>query len=177
VPRAILALALLVASIACGGAACRPSGKVLVDLTDTFDTARRQPNAASFAIASVTLQGPPIRSIVAASQTRLTFHVTVTSSSFFRVFAGIHPDAWNDPRAAGLFLVGVSDGRAYRQAASVVVDPASHPADRQWREVRVDLRQYVGLTIDVVLNTRLAAGAPEHDVPHAVWGSPQVVSR
>jgi hypothetical protein len=150
---------------------------VLVDLTNVLDTARRQPGAASFAIAPVALQGPPVRSIVAASQTRLTFHVTVPSASYFRVLAGIHPDSWNDARAAQVFLVGVSDGRAYRQAASIVVDPASHPTDRQWREIRVDLRQYVGLTIDIVLNTRLAAGAPEPDVPHAVWGSPQVVSR
>jgi hypothetical protein len=149
----------------------------VVDLAEQFAEARKQPSTDSFAIEDVTIDGRTRRAVLAREQTRLTYHVTVPERGFFRVAVALKPDAWTRPGNGVLFLVGVSDGHAYREMTSVVIDPYDRESDRRWRELAVNLREYVGLTVDLILNTR-AGLPPSDDIRNdlGLWGSPAIVS-
>ena len=154
----------------------RPETPV-ADLVAQFAQANKQPSDTAFEIMDVTIDGLTKRSIAAQEQTRLTYHVTVPAHARFRVAMALTPDAWARSSASVLFLIGVSDGRAYRNVQSVVINPYAEPTDRRWHDVSVNLDEYAGLTIDLILNTR-ATVAPA-DLPGllAVWGDPTLVSR
>jgi hypothetical protein len=154
----------------------RPETPV-ADLVAQFAQATKQPSDAAFEIMDVTIDGLTKRSIAAQEQTRLTYHVTVPARARFRVAIALTAKAWTRPSGGVLFLIGVSDGRAYRNAQSVVINPSAAAADRRWHDVTVNLDEYAGLTIDLILNTR-ATVAPA-DLPRllAVWGAPTLVSR
>jgi len=165
----------------CVAFACAVCGRrqeyALADLVARFPEARKQPGTA-FTVTDVTIDGVSRRSVVARGQTRLTYHVTLPKHGRLRVSAALDPSAWSRAGDGVLFLVGVSDGHTYRTAESFVLNPFTDARARHWREVDVNLEEFAGLTVDVILNTRagLAAGADlQNDV--AVWGAPAVLVR
>lgn len=148
-----------------------PSGRApLVDLIGGFEVARKQPAPAAFEVAPVAIGDDVKRSIVATGLSRLTFHVTVPAGATFDVAAAVHPRAWDSAGAATLFMVGVSDGHWYQTKRSFVVDPA-RSRDRRWHPVAIDLEEFAGLTVDIILNTRPAGAG---GTPVGVWGAPAV---
>jgi hypothetical protein len=171
-------MALVVLPVSMFASGCGGPEVQVVDLTQQFADARKQPSADSFAIEDVTIDGQTLRAVVAREQTRLTYHVTVPARGFFRVGLALKPDAWTRPGNGVLFLVGISDGHVYREMTSVVIDPYGKESDRRWHELLVNLREYVGLTVDLILNTR-AGLPPSNDVRNdlGLWGSPAIVSR
>jgi hypothetical protein len=159
----------------CGGA----SDTVVVGLTEQFDVARKQPGPEAFRLENISIDSRLVPAIIVRGQTRLTQHVTVPErGGAFRVTFGLEPHVWRAPGDGVRFSIGVSDGRAFREKYVRLVDPYGQPADRRWHEAVVDLREYGGLTIDVVLNTR-AGPAASTDVRNdvAVWAQPVIVSR
>ena len=150
----------------------------VADLVAQFAQARKQPGDGAFEIGDVTIDGQTKRSIAAEEQTRLTFHVTVPDHGWLKVALALKPDAWTPPGGGALLFVGISDGRSYHDAVSIVIDPDGQPADRRWHDVLINLEEYAGLTIDLIFNTRAGHAPPSgsHDA-FAVWGAPAVVTR
>ena len=171
---------LVVTALAALVTGLRPRAEIVAaDLTEQFEVARKQPGPDAFGLVDVVIDDRPVQAIVARGQTRLTIHATVPERGrALRVTFGLAPEVWEAPGDGVRFSIGVSDGRTFRERYVRVVDPFGQPADRRWHEAVVDLREYAGLTVDVVLNTR--AGAPSSaDVRNdvAIWARPLVISR
>ena len=166
----------MLAAAVCGSSCAEPVR--VADLIAQFAEARKQPASTAFDVADVTIDGNTKRSIIAHGQTRLTAHVTVPKHAIFRTSVALHPSVWEQPGDGVHLFVGVSDGQAFQTRASVVVDAFGSPADRRWREVEVNLEEFAGLTIDIVLNTRAGEAdnaTVQNDI--AVWGTPVIIAR
>lgn len=150
---------------------------VVDDLAARFAEARLQPvNAVE--VADVTINGQANRAIVAHGQSRVTYHITVPDGGWFRVWVALRPDVWTKPGDGVQFVIGVGDGHTYSEIASRVVNPFGRSADRRWREIAINLTRYVGLTVDLGLNTRAgqsSKASSANDI--ALWGAPAIVVR
>jgi hypothetical protein len=150
----------------------------VTDLLQAFAAARKQPSDASFSVRSVTIDGTTKPAIVAEQQTRLTYHVTLPKHARFRVALAFDRAAVGETTETVLFLIGVSDGRTYQTRVSRTVSPGARSDDRRWHEETVDLEEYAGLTVDLVLNTRAGSDSAGQLRGHAaVWGAPRIVAR
>jgi hypothetical protein len=159
----------------------RGAGVERVDLLATFDSARKQPDPGLFSIADITLNGETKRSIVIAPSagTRLTWKVRVPDDGWLWVSLGMQPEAWQKEGDGVLFLVGISDGRAFDQLFTQHVNPFANSTDRRWIPVKVDLSAYGGEEVDLIFNVRASPPGPEGDLRNdlAVWGAPEIVVR
>lgn len=152
--------------------------KPVADLISQFDTARKQPSEGVFDVGDVTIGGITRRAIIARGPTRLTTHVTVPKHAELRTSIALEPGTWDRGGDGVLFLIGVFDGSSFHTRASLTLNPQADPDDRGWRDVSVDLEEFAGLTISIMLNTRAGAtesATPDNDV--AVWGAPVVLAR
>jgi hypothetical protein len=151
---------------------------LIANFVEQFPAARKQPSNAAFEIARLTVEGVTEPSILARAQTRLTYHVTVPHHARFHVSIAIAPDVRREAGDGVLFFVGVSDGQWFQTKYSVTLDPIKRADDRRWREVVVNLEEFAGLTVDIVLNTRAtAATSTAGERLLAAWGSPTVTAR
>jgi hypothetical protein len=154
------------------------SPTLIADFIEQFPDARKQPSTAAFDIADLKVEGVAKRSILAREQTRLTYHVTVPPHARFRVSIAIAPDIRSEAGQGVLFLVGVSDGQWYQNKHMVTLDPIQRSDDRHWRELVVNLEEFAGLTVDIVLNTRATSTtSTAGERLLAAWGSPTVTAR
>jgi hypothetical protein len=170
--------AALIAAAALYFTSGRGEEAIVADLIAQFTQAKKQPADTAFEIADVTIDGVTKRSIIARGPTRLTSHVTVPKHAVLRTSLALDPGVWEKPGDGVLFFIGVADAHSFQTRASVTVDPFNRPADRRWRNVSVDLEEFAGLTISIVLNTRSGAAADasaQNDV--AVWGAPTIFAR
>jgi len=155
--------------------AARPE-TVVVNLVDNYDVARKQPAATALRLETLSIRGIEQRSILTEQQTRLTYHVTVPRHAQFLAELGLVRSGHVQLHDDVLFLVGVSDGHTYRTAKSILVAADDTLPDHEWRPITVNLEEYAGLTIDLVLNTRIARVAhPEARPSVAAWTRPRVV--
>lgn len=155
-----------------------PAAEVVVDLVDRLPQAtQRRPSPDAFQVADIRLDGQVKRSIFVTTQSRLAFEEVVPRHAWLQVSLGVREEAWVKEGAGVLFMVGVSHGGTYEELISLIVNPYSNAADRQWLPVLLDLSPWEGEQIELILNTREAypgAGVANH---FAVWGAPAVVTR
>lgn len=180
--RAALVVAIVIVLVAAGWWMFKRSGGAAsIDVISRFDGAKKQPAADMFALKDATLNGDTKRAIAMQplSGTRLTFRVAVPDDAWLRVYVGMQPEAWDKPGDGVLFIVGVSDGRAFEPLFSQHLDPLANQGDRRWVPVMVDLSAYAGEQVDVIFNTRSSQpGKPEnHDNDLPLWGTPEIVVR
>jgi hypothetical protein len=172
----VYVLALWAMAVALGCVGCR-APRPVSDLVATFGQARKQPSEAAFSIANVALGDVTKRAVIARHQTRLTYHVTVPKHATFLFSVGLEPSVWKERGEGVLFLIGVSDGNSYRTKQSVVIDPFTRADDRKWRDLEVNLEEFAGLTVDIVLNTRQTGAWNAGERLLAAWGEPVVIAR
>jgi hypothetical protein len=173
--RELLCVPVLALSLGCSSLS---EPKPVADLIGQFATARKQPADSVFHVDDVTIGGITRRAIIARGPTRLTTHVTVPKHAELRTSIALEPGTWNRGGDGVLFLIGVFDGSSFQTRATLTLNPQADPDDRGWRDVSVDLEEFAGLTISIMLNTRAGANegaTADHDV--AVWGTPVVVAR
>jgi hypothetical protein len=180
--RAALVVVIVIVLAAAGWWMFRRSGgAAAINLISRFDSAKKQPDASVFTLVDMTLNGETRKAIAMqpVTATRLTFKVPVSNDAWLRVYVGLKPEAWEKPGDGVLFFVGVSDGRAWEQLFSQVVDPFTNKPDRRWIPVMVDLSAYAGEEVDIIFNTRssLPGKAENHDNDLALWGAPEIVIR
>lgn len=170
-PRRRAFAQVVTAGVLCAACACAPSEHLADDLSSRLETARRQPGASSFLLTRDAASSGRA-GIEAAVPTRLTFHVTVPRRARFSTSVVVGPASVPKPGAPVTFLIGVSDGRVFRQLRTVELRTAGRIDD-----ISVDLREYEFMTIDLVLNLR-AASAPDGAAPRpAAWIEPRILAR
>jgi hypothetical protein len=180
--RAALTAAVIVGAVLLGWWLFGRGGDVArIDLLSTFDAARKQPDASLFSIADVTLGNETKRSIAIAPSagSRITWKVRVPDDGWLWVSLGMKPESWTMEGDGVLFLVGISDGRAYDQLFTQHVNPFANSTDRRWIPVKVDLSAYGGEEVDLIFNVRTSPPPDSGDMRNdlAVWGAPEIVVR
>lgn len=160
----------------------RASYDQAVDLLERFEEAEKRPDAALFSLEDATLHDDTRRAIAIAPAdgTRIIWKMRVPDDGWLRVHMGIKPEAWDEEGNGVLFMVGISDGRAFDPLFTQHIDPFANQADRRWIPVMVDLSAYGGEDVDLIFNT--FAGPPKTDEVDirgdlALWGEPEIVVR
>ena len=121
------------------------------------------------------LQGQERRWLYAHPTSEVTVTLTIPPQAWLETALALHPDSWETPVGDGvMYSVAV---RRSRDAKPQVIwqrhlNPRAHSWERQWNEVRVDLRPFAGQTVELTLRTDFA---DESSYDWAGWGTPIVV--
>jgi hypothetical protein len=108
------------------------------------------------------------------SQIRYTLRIP--NHSYMKFDLSLSPDCWNLPGDGVTFSVYiVTDERTTNLLFSTYVDPKKNPEDRHWKSFSIDLKEYSGKTVKIILETR---PGPEGDIRYdwAGWAEPEIVS-
>ncbi len=183
-PLWILA-AIVVLGLAAWWWAGRGRETVAIDLVQQFPSAReKRPKPESFAVVDATVAGVTRPAIFVEGASRIIWHLTIPDDAVLKFSLALKEEAWTIPGDGVLFRVGISDDTGYHPQISLMVNPYGNPADREWRDLTLDLSEFEGKSVDLVLATNTSApgppGAPAPDNPNgdlALWGAPRVVSR
>jgi hypothetical protein len=180
--RAVLTVVIILAVVVTGWwlfSRGRSGGSV--DLLAQLDAAQKRPEPGLFSTSDVTLNGETHRAIAVApaAGTRLVFRVRVPDDGWLRVSLGLKPEAWAQEGDGVKFMVGISDGRAFDQLFTQHVNPFGNAADRRWIPVMVDVSQYAGEEVELMLNTFASPEGRVGDLRNdlAVWGAPEIIVR
>jgi hypothetical protein len=152
-----------------------------LDLMSRFDAAEKRPEANTFKVEDVTINGETKRaiSVTPSAGTRLKYRTRIPDDGWLRVFLGLKPEAWTQEGDGVRFMVLVSDGRASDELFTQDVNPFGNPSDRKWTPVMVDLSAYAGEEVELMFNTYASppgrVGNLQNDL--AVWGAPEIVVR
>ena len=121
------------------------------------------------------LQGQDRRWLYAHPASEVTVTLAIPPQAWLETALALHPDSWETPVGDGVkYSVAV---RRSRDAEPRVIwqrhlNPRAHSWERQWNEVRVDLRPFAGQTVELTLRTDFA---DESSYDWAGWGTPIVV--
>ena len=154
-----------------------------VSLIDRFEAAEKKPNdpPGLFALEDVTINGETKRAITIKPTvgTRIKFKIHVPDDGWLRVSVALKPEAWTQEGDGIRFMALVSDGRASDELFIQDINPFLNQNDRRWVPVMVDLSNYAGEDVDIMLNTYGSTPGKPGDVRNdlAVWGSPEIVIR
>ena len=180
--RAALAAVIVIVVLAAGWWLFGRRGSAdRVDLIEQLPNAAKQPAAASFTVADITINGETHKAIDADPPTRLTWKVRIPADAWLRVHVGMKPESWTAEGDGVLFFVVASDGRTDEKLFEQYVNPFANPGERKWIPVMVDLSQYAGEEMSIIFNTRSSppANPPRDDARNdfAVWGAPEIITR
>jgi hypothetical protein len=152
-----------------------------LNLLDSFEAAEKRPDPSVFSVEEVSLEGDSKQAIAISptAGTRLIWKVRLPDDGWLRVWVGLKPEAWEQEGNGVLFMVGVSDGRAFDQLFTQHVDPYANASDRRWIHVMADLSAYGGEEVDLIFNTYASPEKQETDTRNdlALWGAPEIVIR
>lgn len=151
---------------------------VAIDLVTHLPKATQlRPSPETFHTADIRLAGESKRSIYAAEPSRIIWEEVVPDRGWLQVSLGVREEAWTREGSGVLFLVGVSHEGRYEELLSIVVNPYSNAADRQWLPILLDLAPWAGQRVELILNTRVAHAEASPANHLAVWGAPAIVTR
>lgn len=173
---AIAAVGLLVALLW-----ARPwEGVVAVDLVADLPKAIEQrPEPRAFSAIDAIQNGVWKKSIYVTQPSRLVYRLDgVPARAWLQVDMGIKESAWWRPNHGVLFVVSVKpDGARLREMISIVINPFSNEADRQWQPVKIDLTPWAGQSLDVYLETRAPHEGADLQNHLPLWGAPAIITR
>ena len=180
--RVSIPIVALVAALAagCGGE------RVVIDLVETFPSAKQQPRPDVFEIVQAKIKDDTRAAILAKDPSRITWRIEVPQNARLQVAAAIREDAWATPGDGVMFEVRITYTKAGQatndQLTSFIVNPYGNPADRDWHNVTVDLSDHAGTAVELIFNTRSSwspQGAPKDDRNGdlALWGAPRITAR
>jgi hypothetical protein len=155
-----------------------PAPAVALDLVANLEKAtQRRPSPEAFRAVDVNIAGDSKKSIYVSEPSRLIWEETLPPSAWLQVNLGVREEAWTREGSGVLFMVGVSMNGRYEELVSLVVNPYSNAADRQWLPLLLDLSPWAGQRVEIVLNTRIAHADASPANHLAVWGAPAIVTR
>ena len=173
-------LGALAASAGCGGE------RMVIDLVETFPSAKQQPGPDVFQILQAKIKDDTRPAILVKAPSRITWKVEVPPKAWLKVGAALREDVWTVPGDGVMFEVRITYTKAGQlsneQLTSFIVNPYGNPADRDWHDVTVDLSDHAGTAVELIFNTRSSwspQGAPKDDQNGdlALWGAPRITAR
>jgi arylsulfatase A-like enzyme len=112
-----------------------------------------------------------LRTLPASPPSRLVYAIEVPRDGRLSLSYAVTPD--NQGRPPVEFRVRVSEGGGERLLWSSLVDPVNRPEHRKWQQASVDLVEYAGRRVSLVLETGGYDEDPR-EARRAVWGAPVV---
>ena len=160
----------------------RGGGTSAIQLIDRFETAeKRSTEGGQFKVEDVTINGETKKSISITPTvgTRIKFKVKVPDDCWLRVAVALKPESWTQEGDGVRFIALASDGRDSDELFVQDINPFGNPTDRKWIPVMVDMSQYAGEEVELMLNTYASPPGRGGDVRNdlAVWGAPEIVIR
>lgn len=155
-------------------------GGVSMDLVADLPKAIEQrPEPSAFSAIDAIQNGVWKRSIYVIQPSRLVYRLEdVPAKAWLRVDMGIRESAWRRPNDGVLFVVSVKpNGARLREMISIVINPFSNEADRQWQQVQFDLNPWAGQSLDVYLETRAPHEGADLQNHLALWGAPAIITK
>ena len=129
-----------------------------------------------FVYQDVWWKGRRMKCVAALPSSRIVWPVDVRPDQELRGWYGLREDVWNGPGDGAQFRLGISDSQVYREHVRRWLRPVDDPLDRTYLPLRVDLRQYAGRRVEVILNTEPGPmGNAVGDA--AMWCEVRVVER
>lgn len=151
---------------------------VAIDLVTQLPKATQlRPSPETFQTADIRLGNETKKSIYASEPSRIIWEEVVPERGWLSVSLGVREEAWTREGSGVLFLVGVSHQGRYEELVSLVVNPYSNPADRQWMPLLLDLAPWAGQRVELIFNTRVSHPTASPANHLAVWGAPAIVTR
>jgi hypothetical protein len=160
-------------------------GATAIDLIHEFPNATiKKPQPDVFSIVDATIAGVGHKAIFTSEPSRIAWQVNVPENAWLKLSLGLKEQAWTMQGDGVLFQIGISNHKTYEELLRLDVNPFGEPADRQWKDLTLDLSPYAGQNVDLIFNTYSsmppAAGqAPKDDrngdMP--LWGDPRIVVR
>jgi SAM-dependent methyltransferase len=112
--------------------------------------------------------------LFAHAPTRVGYQLVVPVGAKLRGAYAYHPGAVEAGARGGVrFIVEINHGLKRQHAFNSFIDPAANEADRGWHDFEVDLSQWAGETLFVVLETAFGEGSNEFK--WSCWGEPAIV--
>jgi hypothetical protein len=157
--------------------------KTSIDLLQEFSTAAiKKPRPEIFSVVDATLIGATHKAIAPTEPSRIGWHVTVPPDAWLKLSIGMKPESWTIQGDGVVFQIGVTDGKKYEELLRVHVNPFTETADRQWKDLTLDLSPYSGQAVDLIFNTYASPdplpGQPHQDDRNGdmpLWGAPRIV--
>jgi len=175
--RAVLTAVVIVLVAAAGFWMFRRGKAERIDLMTMYDQAQK--DGSPYAVVDATLAGDTKKAIAAPANGRIHFKIRVPDDGWLKVSLGLKPEAWDKEGDGVYFFAGVSDGKSFEPLFTQTINPFKNASERRWVPVTVDLSNYGGEEVELVLNTRASGpgGGPDdrNDLP--LWGAPEVVRR
>jgi hypothetical protein len=155
----------------------RPSGHVVMRFADRIpDAVEARPRPDVFSVIEATIAGDTKHAIFASETSRIAWRVTVPDHAWLVVSTGMLEKGWNTPGDGVLFRISANDD----ELLNLVMNPYATASDRQWHDLKLDLSEYAGETINLYLKTNASPPVPPgHNDPNgdfAVWGDPRLVT-
>jgi hypothetical protein len=179
----ILVVALIAALAVTGGCG---GERVVIDLIETFPSAKQQPGPDVFEIVQAKIKDDTRPAILVKAPSRITWKVEVPQKGWLKVGAALREDVWTVPGDGVMFEVRITYNKAGQvsneQLTSFIVNPYGNPANREWHDVSVDLSDHGGTAVELIFNTRSSwspQGASKDDQSGdlALWGAPRITTR
>lgn len=154
-----------------------------IDLTSLLDGAEKRtgqiPPGEAIAVGTFTVDGEAKPCILQPSVSRIIFKVRPPADAWFSASIAVDPAVWSKEGDGVLFRMGISDGKkSYEELLNQAVNPAANPADRRWIPVAIDLSEYAGRDVELILNVNASVpGSGRNDLANdrALWGAPSLV--
>lgn len=158
--------------------------RVSADLIEQLPSAtERRPSPDVFSVVDATLGGVTKQAILVKEQigSRIKYSVKVPDDGELRFSLGIQESEWTKEGDGVLFRVLVGAGAAPAEVLNIQINPFANSGDRAWHDMSVDLAEYAGETIELVLLTNSSPPVrPPRDDRNgdaALWGDLRVVAR
>jgi hypothetical protein len=162
----------------------RGADNIAIDLVAQFPDAIKQQDPTKFSVVSATLHGDTKQAILVTEDTpeccpatRLKYKLTVPDNAWLRVGLGLKEEAWTQQGDGVLFRVTVSVGSTNDLLLSMHVDPFNNSADREWKDVFLDMSEYAGENVELIFltNSSVQGGGDNRTGDLALWGAPRIV--
>jgi hypothetical protein len=159
--------------------------RTTMDLIAEFPTATiKRPRPEVFSIVDASLAGVSHQAIFASEPSRIAWHFMVPTDAWLKLSIGMKEQGWTVPGDGVIFQIGVSNGKTYEELLRLHVDPYNVPADRQWKDITLDLSPYSGEAVDLIFNNLSSPDPPPGQPPKddrngdmPLWGIPRIVVR
>jgi hypothetical protein len=154
-----------------------------IDLISLLPSAEKRtgqiPKDEAITVATFAINGDSKPCILQPSTSRIIFKLTPPADAWFSASIAVDPAVWDKEGDGVLFRMGVSDGKnTYEELLNQAVNPVANPNDRRWIPVALDLSEYAGRNVEIILNINASvSGSGRNDSRNdrALWGAPSLV--
>lgn len=131
-------------------------------------------NCDHISIGVITIKGDRQRTLDMHPQSQASFEVLVPAGARLAFSIALAPAVWQIGMGDGVqFSVNVDDGSGVKNIFMAYIDPKNLVRDRDWLDYEVDLAEWVGQKITLILAT---SPGPNNDDRYdwASWGEPRI---